>query len=113
MNKHEKPKNNKVWKIVLTGLTSLTIAGIGAGVACLVTTGGNSQEPVTTKTSTTQTRSSQAVTESSSKEPEITKKTPGVTDYTEFNSDPIQFFRDTFNDYTYDDNCPGYLPNLS
>lgn len=112
MNKHEKPKTHKIGRVVLTGLTALTIAGIGAGVACIVTAGGNSQEHVTTKTSTTQTSSSQDVTENSSKEPEITKKTPGVPDYTKFDSDPIQFFRDLFNDYTYDDSYPGYLPNV-
>lgn len=117
MNKHEKPKTNKIGKIILTGLTSLTIAGIGAGVACIVTAGGNSQEPANVKTSTTQTSTSQSssnqvVTKSSTKESEITKKTPGVPNYEEFNSDPVKFFRDTFNDYTYDDSCPGYLPNV-
>lgn len=117
MNKHEKPKTNKIGRIILTGLTSLTIAGIGAGVACIVTAGGNSQEYTNVKTSTTQTSTSQsssnqAVIKSSTKESEITKKTPGVPDYEEFKSDPIQFFMDTFNDYTYDDSCPGYLPNV-
>lgn len=123
MNKHEKSKTNKIGKIILTGLTSLTIAGIGAGVACIVTAGGNSQEPTNVKASTTQTAqtiqtpqtsSSQAVTESSSEgsDTDITQKTPGCPNYNEFSTDPIQFFRNTFNDFTYDDSCPGYLPNV-
>lgn len=117
MNKHEKSKTNKIGKIVLTGLTSLTIAGIGAGVACIVMTGGTSQEPTNVKTSTSQTSTSQSSTAQSSttqssSESDITPKTPGVPEYDKFNSDPIQFFRDTFNDYTYDDSCPGSLPNV-
>ena len=122
MNKHDKPKTNKIGRIILTCLTTLSIAGIGVGVTYIATAGGNTQEPTEFKTSTTQTNSSQtvqtsssqAVTESSSEESDtyITEKTPGVPDYTKFNSDPIQFFRDLFNDYTYDDSCPGYLPNV-
>lgn len=122
MNKHDKPKTHKIGRIILTCLTTLSIAGIGAGVTYIVTAGGNTQEPTEFKPSTTQTSSSQTVqtsssqdvTESSSEESDtyITEKTPGVPDYTKFNSDPIQFFRDLFNDYTYDDSCPGYLPNV-
>lgn len=117
MNKHEKPKTHKIGKIVLTGLTSLTIAGIGAGVACIVMTGGTSQEPTnvktsTAKTSTSQSSTAQSSTTQSSSESDITPKTPGVPEYDKFNSDPIQFFRDTLNDYTYDDSCPGSLPNV-
>lgn len=112
MSKHEKPKTHKIGRIILTGLTSLTIAGIGAGVACVVMTGGTSQESTNVKTSTAQTSPTQSSTTQSSSESEITPKTPGVPDYEKFNSDPIQFFRDTFNDYTYDDSCPGYLPNV-
>lgn len=121
MNKHEKPKTNKIGKILLTGLTSLTIAGIGAGVACIVTAGGNSQEPTNVKTSTTQTStsqssSSQSVTKSSSKEATskyTNHKTPGIPDYNEFYRDPVKFFSETFTDYTYDDSCPGSLPNMN
>lgn len=122
MNKHDKPKTHKIGRIILTFLTTLSIAGIGAGVTYIVTTVGNTQESTEFRTSTTQTSSSQtvqtsssqAVNESSSEESDtyITEKTPGVPDYTKFNSDPIQFFRDLFNDYTYDDSCPGYLPNV-
>lgn len=120
MNKHEKPKTHKIGKIVLTGLTSLTIAGIGAGVACIVMTGGTSQEPTNVKTSTAKTSTSQSSTAQSSTTQSSSKeytseynnhKTPGVPDYVTFDSDPVKFFSETCSDYTYDDSCPGYLPN--
>ena len=66
MNKHDKPKTHKIGRIILTFLTTLSIAGIGAGVTYIVTTVGNTQESTEFRTSTTQTSSSQTVQTSSS-----------------------------------------------
>lgn len=110
MNKHEMKNNGVIGKIVLKGLTSLAIAGISAGVACIMVAGENHREGQHAQLDAS---SSQVMTASSSSTKEhtnthITKKTPGLPDRSK---DPIQFFRDTFNDYIYDDSCPGYLPN--
>lgn len=111
MSKHEMSKNNVIGKIVLKGLTALTIAGVGAGVACIVVAGSNNREEQHVQLNASTEQSTQVMTKSSSSSvsnSHITKKTPGLPDRSK---DPIQFFRDTFNDYTYDDSCPGYLPN--
>ena len=109
MSKHEMKNSRVIGKIVLKGVASLTLAGIGAGVACIMVAGEYHREEQHAQLNES---SSKVMTASSTKEATntyITKKTPGLPDRSK---DPIQFFRDTFNDYTYDDSCPGYLPNL-